>query len=121
MRKFFFFMAVAVCTGGISASAQVSFNASPDRNAKATMAMLTLHTELSEAAFIHSAQSFSDYYKDITAVHNDHGLTAETAQLKADQSAKALNEKLKAILTNEQMGIWTGTVQPDIEKQLRDN
>ena len=112
---------IAVCTCGISVSAQVSFNVAPDRNAKATMAMLTRHEELSEAAFINTAQTLSDYYKEISAIHFDNSLPAESAKAKSAQSAKALNEKLKAILTRAQMETWINTVQPEIEKQLWDN
>lgn len=121
MRKMFFFLIIAVCACVASADAQVNFKAAPERNAKATLAMLTLHTELSEAAFSNTGGILTDYYRTITATHNDRTLSAELAKSRLDQSEKTLNEQLRTILTNEQIEIWIKTIQPDIEKQLRDN
>jgi len=121
MRKNIFLLVIAVFAFSITVSAQVSYKAAPERNAKATLAMLTLHTELNEAAFGSMGSILTDYYRDITATHNDHALSAELVKSRSDQSEKTLNEKLQTILTKEQMEIWTGSIQPDIEKQLLEN
>jgi protein CpxP len=123
MKKQIVLMALAALVSTTAANAQGGFQRrTPEERAKSVHEKMDSAFKLSAAKLVQVDSLFTNFYKTSDATREEMrtaGSDMDAMRSKMQELATARDEKLKKILTDDQMKTWKDTIEPSMRPQRR--